>query len=283
MTLVTPQQMLTSARRDGYAIGAFNVENMEMIQAVVTTADRLRAPVILQTTPGTLEYASLAMFAAMVAAAAATTSVPVALHLDHGDSFALAAAAVRAGYTSVMFDGSQRPYAENVAISRRVAEMCHAMDLPVELELGTVGGKEDRLQSRGAHYTDPDQGVEFVAKTDPDYLAVAIGTAHGPYKGTPQLDVERLSTIAELVRLPLVLHGSSGLSDAAVADCVSRGIAKVNFATELRAAYLKSTRQYLGDHPDVIDPKKMGGPARAAVADLVAARMAVLGCVGKAV
>ncbi|MDR2974610.1 MAG: class II fructose-bisphosphate aldolase family protein [Propionibacteriaceae bacterium] len=282
MTLVTTATMLRQARSGGYAVGAFNVENMEMVQAVVATADRLRAPVILQTTPGTLGYASLSMFAAMISAQAATTDVPIAIHLDHGDCFELAAAAVRAGYTSVMFDGSRRSYDENVDISQRVCQMCHAMDLPVELELGTVGGKEDTLTSTDVQYTDPDQATEFVATTKADFLAVAIGTAHGPYKGVPQLDVDRLSAIAAQVSVPLVLHGSSGLSDEAVADCVSRGIAKVNFATELRAAYLAAAREFLKADATAIDPKKMGKPARAAVSDLVAARMQVIGCVGRA-
>jgi tagatose 1,6-diphosphate aldolase GatY/KbaY len=282
MPIQTTTAMLTQARANGYAVGAFNVENMEMVQAVIAAAEELRAPVILQTTPGTLGYASVSLFAAMIAAEAREASVPVAIHLDHGDSFELAAQAVRAGYTSVMYDGSRHSYEQNVAISSQVTAMCHAMGLPVELELGTVGGKEDTLVSDGVQYTDPAQAVEFVAATKADSLAVAIGTAHGVYKGTPQLDVDRLSEIAKVVSLPLVLHGSSGLSDEAVAECVVRGIAKVNFATELRAAYVGACREFLAANPGAIDPKKMGIPARKAVTEQVKSRIQVIGSVGKA-
>ncbi len=282
MSLVTTHAMLRQARTGHWAVGAFNVENMEMVQAVVQAAEAAQSPVILQTTPGTLGYASLEMFAAMTRVAAAGASVPVALHLDHGDSFARAAGAVRAGYSSVMFDGSQSPYEENLAVSCRVAEMCHAVGLPVELELGTVGGKEDKLVSHQIQYTDPAEAAQFVAATGADSLAVAIGTAHGPYKGEPHLDVERLSAIADRVDLPLVLHGSSGLSDEAVVECVRRGIAKVNFATELRAAYLAACRLFVEQNPGAIDPKKMGAPARQAVVDQVTARIKVLGSAGKA-
>jgi tagatose 1,6-diphosphate aldolase GatY/KbaY len=282
MTFVTPTEMLTTARAEHYAVGAFNVENMEMVQAVIEAAEHLASPVIIQTTPGTLGYAGVEMFHAQVAAQAAEASVPVALHLDHGDSFELAAQAVRAGYTSVMFDGSQRSYEDNVAVSKAVTAMCHPMGIPVELELGTVGGKEDQLTSKGIAYTDPGQAVQFVGDTDPDFLAVAIGTSHGVYKGTPVLDTERLAQIAKVVTQPLVLHGSSGLTDNAVRECVDLGISKVNFATELRAAYTKAVRNYLDANPGAIDPKKFGVPAREAVREGVISRIQVVGSVGAA-
>lgn len=282
MALMTTKKMLADAQTGGYAVGAFNVENMEMVQAVIAAAEELRSPVILQTTPGTLGYAGVEMFFAMARAQAATASVGVALHLDHGNSFDLAARAVRAGYTSVMYDGSQHPYEDNVAVSQRVTQMCHAMGLPVELELGTVGGKEDQLRSKGVAYTDPRQAVDFVEKTDPDSLAVAIGTAHGVYKGVPRIDVDLLSRIREVVSVPLVLHGSSGLDDAVVIECVRRGICKVNFATELRIAYTKAVREHLQEHPGAIDPKKFGVPARDAVVEGVKARIAIMGSEGKA-
>jgi tagatose 1,6-diphosphate aldolase GatY/KbaY len=252
-----------------------------MVQAVIGAAEDERTPVILQTTPGTLGFAGVEVFFGLVQAVASRASVPVALHLDHGDSFELAAQAVRVGYTSVMYDGSKLPYEENVAISQAVTRMCHPMGVPVELELGTVGGKEDQLSSQVA-YTDPHQAVEFVERTNPDFLAVAIGTAHGVYKGEPHLDVELLSQIADLIDIPLVLHGSSGLSDDCVRDCVGRGIAKVNFATELRAAFTQAVRDYLAANPAAIDPKKMNACGRAAVREGVRARMRILGCCGRA-
>ncbi|MFC7579937.1 ketose-bisphosphate aldolase [Schaalia naturae] len=279
---MTTKKMLADAQAGGYAVGAFNVENMEMVQAVIAAAEELCSPVILQTTPGTLGYAGVEMFFAMTRAQAATASVGVALHLDHGNSFDLAARAVQAGYTSVMYDGSQHPYEDNVAVSQRVTQMCHAMGLPVELELGTVGGKEDQLRSKGVAYTDPQQAVDFVEKTDPDSLAVAIGTAHGIYKGVPHIDVDLLSRIREVVSIPLVLHGSSGLDDAVVAQCVKRGVCKVNFATELRIAYTKAVREHLQEYSGTIDPKKFGVPARHAVAEGVKARIAIIGSEGKA-
>lgn len=282
MTYTDTFAMLRDARAGGYGIGAFNVENMEMVQAVVAAAEETRSPVMLQTTPGTLTYATLDMFAGMARAAAEQASVPVALHLDHGSSFDLVAKAVRAGYSSVMFDGSQTRYAENLRVSKQVTAMCRPMNVPVELELGTVGGKEDLLDSKGIMYTEPQEAVEFVEAAQPDSLAVAIGTAHGPYKGEPKLDLDRLSAIAEAVSIPLVLHGSSGLSDEVVQECVNRGAAKVNFATELRQIYTASVRKFLTDNPEAFDPKKFGAPARAAVQQLVEARMEILGSVGKA-
>lgn len=282
MPLVTAKEMLDTARREGYAVPAFNIENMEMAQACVAAAEKDRAPLIMQTTPGTLKYAPLPVFAGIVEKLAATSEIPIALHLDHGSSFDLAAQACHAGYTSIMFDGSQMPYNDNLRVSKAVVEMCHPMGIPVELELGTVGGKEDTLKSSGVAYTDPSQAVEFVSETKTDFLAVAIGTSHGIYKGTPVLDTGLLERIAAVVNLPLVLHGSSGLTDAQVMECVERGIAKVNFATELRAAYTRAVREFLSSNTNAIDPKKFGEAGRQAVYDGCRNRISILGCAGRA-
>lgn len=281
MPLVTSKELLLDARKHGYAIGAFNVENMEMVQAVVAAAEELRAPVILQTTPGTLKYAPPELFYANVAAAAKAATVPVVMHLDHGNSFDLALRAFRAGYTSIMIDGSQKPFEENIALTKAVTDACHAGGVCVEAELGKVGGKEDDLVSAAA-YTDPEEAAEFAARTGVDSLAVAIGTAHGVYKGVPQLDLERISRIRELVSVPLVLHGSSGVPEDTVRECIRRGMCKVNYATDLRIAFTQGVKEYLQAHPEAFDPKKYNAVGREKVKAYVMSKILVCGSNGKA-
>ena len=282
MPLVTSEEMLLKAQKGGYAIGAFNAENMEMVKAIIQAAEELKAPVMIQTTPSTIKYGTLATYHAIVAAEAAKASVPVCLHLDHGSSFELAMQALDAGYTSVMIDGSKLDFEENVAVSRKVADVAAAIGVPCEAELGKVGGKEDDLVAEADTNTDPAQAKEFAERTGVTSLAVAIGTAHGFYVGTPVLDKERLSEIRKVVDIPLVLHGASGLTDEDVRDCVKRGICKVNFATELRVAYSNAVKAIIADNPDVFDPKVYGKAGIAAVKELVKGRMKVCGCDGKA-
>ena len=224
MPLVTSKEMLLKAQEGGYAVGAFNAENMEMVKAIIQAAEELKAPVMIQTTPSTVKYGTVDTYAAIVAAEAKKASVPVCLHLDHGSSFELAMQAIHAGYTSVMIDGSKLDFEANIAETKRVADVANALDIPCEAELGKVGGKEDDLEAEADTNTDPQEAKEFVERTCVTSLAVAIGTAHGFYVGTPVLDKERLSEIREVVDIPLVLHGASGLSDEDVSDCVKRGI-----------------------------------------------------------
>ena len=280
MALTTTVGMLRRAQEGRYAVGAFNVENMEMAQAIIAAAEELRAPVILQTTPSTVKYASTALYLANVAALAREASVPVAMHLDHGSSYELCVSALRAGYTSVMIDGSKLPLEENIAFTRRVAEMCAAVGVPVEGEIGRVGGKEDDLEDEGG-YTIPEEAVRFEKESGLFSMAVGVGTAHGFYKVAPVLNKELITTLRGMLTAPMVLHGASGLSDDDVRDCIARGICKVNFATELRAAYTKAVREVLAD-ASVIDPKAYGKAGRAAVKELVKSRMIVCGCDGKA-
>lgn len=282
MPLVTSEKMLKDAQKGGYAVGAFNAENMEMVKAIIKAAEELKAPVMIQTTPSTVKYGTLDTYAAIVAAEAKKASVPVCLHLDHGNSFDLAVQAIKAGYTSVMIDGSHEDFEGNIAVSKKVADVAKAVGIPVEAELGKVGGKEDDLEAEADTNTDPQQAKEFVERTGVDSLAVAIGTAHGFYVGTPVLDKERLSEIRQVVDIPLVLHGASGLSDEDVSDCVKRGICKVNFATELRAAYTAAGKKLMEEKPETIDPKALGKAGMAAVTELVKGRMKVCGCDGKA-
>ena len=282
MSLVTSEQMLLDAQKGGYAVGAFNVENMEMVKAVIAAAEEIQAPVMLQTTPSTVKYASLDTYVAIVAAEAKKASVPVCLHLDHGSSFELAVQAIKAGYTSVMIDGSPESFEDNIAVSKKVVDVAKACGIPVEAELGKVGGKEDDLEAEADTNTDPAEAKEFVDRTDVSSLAIAIGTAHGFYAGTPVLDKERVSDIRKVVTIPLVLHGASGLTDEDVKECVQRGICKVNFATELRVAYTDAGKKLLAEKPDTFDPKKLGTVGMEAVKQLVIGRMKVCGCDNKA-
>lgn len=282
MSLVTTAKMLADAHAGHYAVGAFNAENMEMVQAIVAAAEAQQAPVIVQTTPGTLKYAPLELYYATVAAAAAAAGVPVAIHLDHGDSMALASRAYRAGYTSIMIDGSHETLEENIRLTRAVVAQCSAGGVPVEGELGKVGGKEDDTESDGCGYTDVDEAVRFVNETGVASLAVGVGTAHGVYAETPVLNVELISRLHDAITVPLVLHGASGLADDVVAGCVRRGMCKVNFATELRIAFTQAVAAYMAQHPDAIDPKKYGAAGRAAVQAFVEGKMQVCGCSGKA-
>lgn len=279
MSFVTTRQMLLDAQKNGYAVGAFNVENMEMAQAVLAAAEDMHAPVIIQTTPGTLKYAQPRVFAGMVSRLARETGVPVALHLDHGNSYELAETCVREGYTSVMIDGSLLPFEGNVAITRRVVAM--ACGLPVEAELGKVGGKEDDHEADD-QYTDPQEAARFVQETGVFSFAPAIGTAHGVYTAEPKLDLDRLSEIRALVDVPLVLHGTSGVPDEQVRACICRGICKVNYATELRVIYSDAVKTYLAGDPKVYDPKKYGAAGRAAVRARVCELIELLGSKNRA-
>ena len=283
MALVTTKEMLLKAQEGHYAVGAFNVENMEMVMAVIGAAEELNSPVILQTTPSTVKYAGLDYYLANVKVAAEKASVPVAMHLDHGSSFELAMQALRAGYTSIMIDGSHESFEDNIAVSKAVADACRPSDIPVEAELGKVGGKEDDLDGgEGNAHTDPQEAKEFVERTGVSSLAVAIGTAHGIYKGEPKIDLDRLSEIREVVSVPLVLHGGSGIPDETIKESIRRGIAKVNYATELRIAFSNGVKKVLAENPDVLDPKKYGAAGRDSVKEFVKGRMEVCGSINRA-
>ena len=253
-----------------------------MVKAVIAAAEELEAPVILQTTPSTVKYGTLSTFVAIVAAEAKKAKIPVMLHLDHCNSFDLAVQAIREGYTSIMIDASQTSFEENIAMSKRVVEVATPNGIPVEAELGKVGGKEDGLEAEADLNTDPLQAKVFAEKTGISSLAIAIGTAHGFYQGTPVLDKKRLSKIQEQVAIPLVLHGASGLSEEEIKDCITRGICKVNFATELRVAYTNAIKEILHDKPDTFDPKQLGNMAMESVKELVKNCIRICGCAHKA-
>lgn len=281
--LVTAKKMLQKAREGKYAIGAFNVENMEMVMAVLAAAEAKNSPVIMQTTPGTIKYAGVDYYYANVAAAAKRSSVPVVMHLDHGDSFQRAMAAYRAGYTSIMIDGSKLPFEENIDLTKRVVDACHPGDVYVEGELGKVGGKEDDLEGDDDNpYTDPEEAKIFVEKTGVDYLAIGVGTAHGVYKGIPKVNTDLIATIHDMVEVPLVLHGTSGVPDEQVITAVKNGICKVNYATDLRIAFTRGAKEFMAEHPEAFDPKKYSKQGMAEVQKYVEQKIEVCGSVGKA-
>jgi len=266
--------MLQDAQSAGIAVGAFNVENMEMAQAVIEAAAEKNCPVILQTTSGTAKYAPLSVYVAMVSTMAQKVDIPVALHLDHGRE-ALALQALEAGYTSVMYDGSKKSFDENIRRTKAVAEAAAKLNIPVEAELGGVGGKEDDVEGE-IDYTDPRQAASFVNETGVNSLAIAIGTAHGVYKTTPRLDIKRLEEIQALVSVPLVLHGASGLSKEDMQNCIRAGICKINFGTDLRVAYTDGLKEFMGQNPSKFDPRDYGKIARDKVKDVVLEKLAIL-------
>lgn len=281
-SIVSTTKLLRKAQVGNYAVGAFNVENMEMVQAVVEAAAELQAPVIIQTSVSTLKYAQPELFYAMVNACIDNEDIPVALHIDHGNSFEAIMRAIKGGYKSVMFDGSLLPYIDNVSQTAEIVKICHQLGVSVEAELGAIAGKKDAPQDDKLLYTQPDTAADFIAKTGCDSLAVAIGSCHGIYKTTPKLDYERLKTIRQKVKVPLVLHGASGLSDEQVQTCIRYGICKVNVATELRQAWTAALGEYNIHNPSVFDPKQAGKQARMSVKEIVKQKIIVLGSDQKA-
>lgn len=283
MGLVTSKELLEDAQKRMYAIGAFNVENMEMVMAVIAAAEECYSPVIMQTTPSTVKYAGLDYYLANVKVAASRASVPVVIHLDHGNSFELAMEAYRTGYTSIMIDGSKLSFEENISLTKAVTDACHPGRVPVEGELGKVGGKEDDLENGEDNpFTNPIEAKEFVARTNVDSLAVGIGTSHGIYKGIPKINMDCLSSINKIVEVPLVLHGTSGVPDEQVKEAIRNGICKVNYATDLRIAYTNGIKEYLKANRDEIDPKKYLTAGMKEVKDYVMQKMEVIGSSGKA-
>nr|WP_249292179.1 class II fructose-bisphosphate aldolase [Metabacillus flavus] len=277
VSYVTAKEIVKDAFENGYAIGAFAVHNLEIMKAVINGAERLNSPVILQTTPDTVRYMGLDYTVAAVKDLAEKAKIPVALHLDHGDTFQIAMQCLRAGYTSIMIDGSSLEFEENIRLVRKVAEASQAMGIPVEAELGSIarnegnGEKTDRLS-----YTDPDLAGEFAKRTGIDFLAPSFGTVHGVYADEPDLDFELLEAIKDASGIPLVMHGASGVSDDDVRKAIQCGIAKINYSTELKLAFAAELRNYLHSHPTASDPRKYFMTARESVEMLVKEKIAVL-------
>ncbi len=308
MALVTSKEMFAKALHSDYAIGAFNVNNMEIIQGIVDAAMEEKAPLILQVSAGARKYAKPAYLLKLVEAAVMDSGVDICLHLDHGEDFDICKKCIDDGFTSVMIDGSKHPFEENIAITKEVVEYGHDHGVVVEAELGKLAGIEDavNVDARSATFTVPEEAAEFVERTGVDSLAVAIGTSHGAYKfkGEPYLDFERLKKIHALIpETPLVLHGAStvlrefvdlcnqyggdipgaqGVPEAMILEAVKHGVCKVNIDTDLRLAMTASIRKYLKEHPADFDPRKYLGAGRTAIKDMVSHKIRnVLNCSGK--
>ncbi|TZE82911.1 class II fructose-1,6-bisphosphate aldolase [Calorimonas adulescens] len=277
--LVSGIEILAKANIDGYAVGAFNTSNLEITQAIIESAEELNAPVIVQVSEGAFNYAGGKNIANIVKTMARDASVPVALHLDHGRDFGILMRSIRYGFTSIMYDGSKYPLPENIERTKRIVDMARAVNISVEAELGKIGGTEDNVSvsEKEAMYTDPDEAVEFVKETGVDYLAIAIGTAHGPYKGVPHLDFERLKEIKSRLGMPIVLHGASGLSEEDIKKAVKLGVNKINIDTDIRQAFAASVRAYLDENKDVYDPRSILGNAKKAMKDVIKKKMIMFG------
>lgn len=313
MPLVNTKDMFKKAYKGGYAIGAFNVNNMEIIQGIVNAASKLRAPLILQVSAGARRYANQTYLLKLVEAAMIESGLPIALHLDHGDTFELCKDCIDGGFTSVMIDGSHLPFEENIELTRRVVDYAHSHDplVVVEAELGRLEGVEDDVvvSAEDASYTDPDEVEEFVTRTGCDSLAIAIGTSHGAYKFKPgQKPQLRFDILEEIERrlpgFPIVLHGASsvvpefveiinkyggsmpdaiGIPEDMLRKAAGMAVCKINIDSDLRLAMTASVRKYLGENPADFDPRQYLGPARLAIEEIVAHKIKnVLGCEGKA-
>ncbi|WP_302553237.1 class II fructose-1,6-bisphosphate aldolase [Bilophila sp.] len=307
MPLTSPRAMFERAYKEGYAIGAFNVNNMEIIQGIMEAGAEEKAPLILQVSAGARKYAGQHYIVKLIEAGLLEADLPVVLHLDHGADFDICKSCVDGGFTSVMIDGSHHSFEENIAVTKRVVEYAHDHGVWVEAELGRLAGVEEDVSSEHSIYTDPDQAVEFVERSGCDSLAIAIGTSHGAYKfkGEAKLDFERLEKIGGLMPgYPLVLHGASSVPQEFVEMCNAYGgkvagaagvpeellrkaagmaICKINIDTDIRLAMTASIRKQLVEHPEEFDPRGYLKPARQAVKDMVQHKIKhVLGCSGKA-
>jgi fructose-bisphosphate aldolase class II len=304
--LVTNKELMVPARKNGYAIPALNVQNLESLTAVAEAAVEEKSPVILAISPSVVKYAGLPYIFCMAKTAAQNAPVPMSIHLDHGEDFEIASRCVEAGFTSVMIDGSFLKLEDNIALTKKVVAMAHPKGVSVEAELGKLAGVEERtVEEKDAILTDPENAKEFVEQTGVDTLAVAIGTSHGAYKfkSEAKLDIERLRIISQKVSIPLVLHGASsvppqltekankygaqlgnakGNSIEEIQKAIPLGIAKVNVDTDLRLAFLGAVREVLANSPKEFDPRKILGPAKAAMKEVAKTKMQQFGSAGKA-
>lgn len=307
MSLTTNLELQKKAQQGKYAVGAFNTSNLEITQAILEAAAENSSPVIIATSQSAIEYAGIETLSNLVRTLAGHLSIPVSLHLDHGTDYDIIISCLHHGWTSVMIDGSHAPLEENIAMTREIVKVAHAVGISVEAELGRLVGVEDQIsvKAEDAHLTDPDEAVRFVSETGCDTLAVAIGTSHGAYKfkGEAKLDFDRLKAIIRKVEVPLVLHGASsvkreivekgtqygarlpgaaGVPEEHIRKAISLGITKVNIDTDLRLAFTADTREFLAQQPEVFDPRKILGAGRQGMKELVKEKIALLGSVGKA-
>jgi len=284
MPLVTGDVLLRKAMQEKYGVGAFNFNNLEFLQAILEAAKETNSPVILQVSEGGMKYMGLSFLEGIIKSVLYKVDIPVAIHLDHGSNLSAVLSAIRVGFTSVMIDASKMVFEENVRITKEVVKVAHAVGVSVEAELGRIGGTEEhvKVSEREALFTDPDEAAKFVELTEVDSLAIAIGTAHGVYKGEPKLDFERLYDIKRKVDVPLVLHGASGVPLEDIKKAISLGICKINIDTDLRLAFRSKLEEVMAVKKGEIDPRKFLGPAKDAVKEVVIQKIKAFGSEGRA-
>jgi len=285
--LVNMCEMLKKAHEGHYAVGQFNINNLEWVSAILDECQELHAPVILGVSEGAMKYmGGVDTIVGLVNGYVKDNNitVPVALHVDHGSSFEVCKKAIDAGFTSVMIDASHHPLEENIALTKQVVDYAHARNVSVEAELGHVGGQEDNVVSQGVLYADKDECKRMVVETGIDCLAPALGSVHGPYHGEPKLGFKEMEEINELCKVPLVLHGGSGIPDFQLKKAIDRGTCKINVNTENQQEFAKIVRQICAttDPAKVYDPRKILGPAKQGIKDVVKAKCEVFGCINKA-
>lgn len=308
MPLATNKELLTLARNGGYAVGAFNINNLEILQAIVSAGEAERSPAIIAVSEGAIQYAGMPYLISMVRTAAAQTSIPISLHLDHGKDLEVIGSCIDNGFTSVMIDGSEFEFEKNIEVTKKVVEMAKKKGVSVEAELGRLKGIEEKISvsEKEAFFTNPQAAEDFLKRTGVDALAIAIGTSHGAYKfkGEAKLDFERLKEIARKISIPLVLHGASGvpatvleraerfgaklpgakgIPDEAIQKAIALGISKINIDTDLRLSFVGALREILATKPDEFDPRKILGPGREAIKQTVQSKMRLFGSSGRAV
>ena len=277
--LVTGKEILDKANKNYYAVGAFNINNMECLQAIISAAEAKEAPVIIQTSEGAIKYAGLDYLSAMVRLAAEKTRVPVALHLDHGTTYETIMKCIASGWTSVMIDASKHDLKTNIELTKEVVKVAHACGVSVEAELGKLSGVEEQISvsEKDAIYTDPREAVTFVEATGIDSLAIAIGTAHGVYKGEPKLDFDRLKEIKSLLKMPIVLHGASGVGEEDLRKAVELGVNKINIDTDIRLAFKAGCQEVFENTPNEFDTRKICGRARIKMQEVVERKIEIFG------
>lgn len=279
--LVSGKELLKRANEGNYAIGAFNFTDMENLQGIIEAAEELNAPVFIQTTQGAIDFAGFEYLADLGLGAARRAKVPVALHLDHGQKFDYMMKAIKLGWTSLMMDASRYSIDENISIVNEIIKLAEPLNISVEAEIGVIGGKEDDLDVEKDIYTEVSDAVKYYESTHCDSLAIAVGTAHGIYKGEVKIDFDRIREIKQALNIPLVLHGSSGVPEEMVTKAVEMGINKVNFDTELKVANLKALTKFMTENPGVYDVRKMYKPCREAMKDVVKHKIVACGANNK--
>lgn len=279
MPLVPMTEFLPKAKANKFAVGQFNMNNLEFTQAIIEAGIEEKSPLIFGVSEGAMKYMGLEYTVAMAKVAAETSGLPVALHLDHGSSFEVVMKCIQAGFSSVMFDGSHYPLEKNIELTKKVVEAAHAVGVSVEGELGTIGGVEDDLSvdEEDAALAKPEEAIRFWEETKVDALAIAVGTAHGMYKGEPKIRFDIIDEVARNVDVPIVLHGGSGVPDEAIRKSISLGVGKINVNTENQVACTKAVREILNEKPDLIDPRKYMGPGREAIKQVVKEKMRLFG------